>query len=88
MALLRAILLLHYKGAGREGEDEKEEGSRRRKRGKKEEKGKEVDTVDLVGHRDNPTQSVTGRKGEGCMAMVCATVIMRRSGERQQQWQQ
>ena len=35
MALLRAILLLHYKGAVQEGEEEKEEGSRRRKRGKK-----------------------------------------------------
>ena len=35
MALLRAILRLHYKGAVREGGYEKEEGSRRRKRGKK-----------------------------------------------------
>ena len=36
MALLRAILLLHYKGVVREGEEKKEEGNRRRrKRGKK-----------------------------------------------------
>ena len=32
-----------------------------------------MDTVDLAGHRDIPNPySVTGRKGEGCMAMVCA----------------
>ena len=46
----------------------------------------EVDTVGLAGHRNIPTQySVTGRKGEGCMAMVCAIVIMRGTAERQQQ---
>ena len=43
---------------------------------------KEVDTVDLAGHRDIPNPySVTGGKGEGCMAMVCASIIMRRTGE-------
>ena len=36
MALLRAMLLLQYKGAVQEGEEKKEEGyRRRRKRGKK-----------------------------------------------------
>ena len=76
MALLRAILLLHYKGAVQEG------GERRGEQ----EKETEVDTVGLAGHRDIPTPySVTGRKGEGCMAMVCASIIMRRTGERQQQ---
>ena len=35
MALLRAILLLHYKGAVQEGGEEKEEGSRSRKRERK-----------------------------------------------------
>ena len=74
MALLRAILLLHYKGAVQEGGERRGEPE--------EEKGKDVDTVGLAGHRDNPTpHSVTGRKGEGCMAMVCASVIMRRTGE-------
>ena len=74
MALLRAILLLHYKGAVQEGRERRGE--------QEEEKGKEVDTVDLAGHRDilNP-YSVTRRKGEGCMAMVCAIVIVWRTGE-------
>ena len=44
---------------------------------------REVDTVGLAGHRDIPTPySVTGRKGEGCMAMVYASIIVRRTGER------
>ena len=74
MALLRAILLLHYKGAVQEG------GERRGEQ--EEEKGKEVDTVGLAGHRDIPTPySVTRRKGEGCMAMVCAIISMWRTGE-------
>ena len=43
---------------------------------------KEVDTVDLAGDRNIPDPySVTGRKAEGCMAMVRASIIMRRTGE-------
>ena len=62
-------------------------GRCRRERGERrgepeEQKGKEVDTVELARHRDNPNPySVTGRKAEGCMVMACASIIMRRTGE-------
>ena len=76
MALWRAILLLHYKGAVQEGEEETEEGSRRRKRGKKwirwAWRGIGISLINSQLQR---------RKGEGCMAMVCAIGIMRRTGE-------
>ena len=68
-ALLRAILYCTIGAAHEGGEEEKE-----------------VDTVCLAGHRNIPNPySVTGRKGESCIAMVCAIVIMRRTGGRQQQ---
>ena len=73
MALLRAILYCTI-GAVQKGKEEEQEQEK--------EKETEVDTVGLAGHRDIPTPySVTGRKGEGCMAMVCASIIMRRTGE-------